>query len=179
MKKGPHTMKAALTLIALGLTALSASAEKSDATKAAVIAYTSILASDQQGASTLLGEVVVTKGTLVLKAERARLRQAPHAYLEVTFNAGSQAATFRQKRDGGPGRWVEGEAERIEYDERTGTLTLYGAARLRQLDGERVTGDIRSELIAYDSLRDVVAAGNSEAGGGTITIPPRKVAGQG
>ncbi len=171
-------MRHHLAFAVLSLTALAAAAEKSDATKAAVIAYTNILTSEQ-GASTLLGDVVVTKGTLVLRAERGRLKQAPHAYLEMTLNAGSQAATFRQKRDGGPGLWVEGEAERIEYDERSGKLTLFGAARVRQLDGNRVTGDISSEFIAYDSLRDVVAAGKPEAGGGTLTIAPRKVAGQG
>ena len=46
-----------------------------------------------------------------------------------------EQATFRQKRDGGPDLWIEGEAERIEYDEQDRTGETVCEGRVQQLEG--------------------------------------------
>lgn len=175
-------MKKIILFALIGLAALGASAEKADIGKRAVIDYDSLLVDEVTQTTTLTGNVVVTKGTLVLRAEKTVLKQSPEEdiYVTLTTTAGKKA-TFRQKRDGGPDLWVEGEAQRIEYDERTGVVKFFGSARIRQLDGANMTDEIKSEFISYDSLREVFAARNDAsgaskpgAGRGQLIIAPRK-----
>ena len=62
------------------------------------------------------GNVVVTKGTMILRAQRIEVRETPDGYRSaVAIGSASQHATFRQKRDA-PDEWIEGNAERLEYD---------------------------------------------------------------
>ena len=166
----------------IGLAALSASAEKADAGKRAVIDYDTLLVDEITQITTLTGNVIVTKGTLVLRAEKAVLKQSPEEDLHVTLTTSAgKTASFRQKRDGGPDLWVEGSAQRIEYDERTAVVELFGGARIRQLEGSSMTDEIKSEYITYDSLREVFAARNDPSGvtkpgqgRGQLIIAPRK-----
>lgn len=175
-------MKKLCAFLFLAVVSLGASAEKADASKQATIDYSNLDVDEIKRTSTLTGNVIVTKGTLLLKAEKAVLRETPDEYMEVILSAGGgKAATFRQKRDGGPDLWVEGEAQRIEYDERTAVVKLFGAAKIRQLEGSRMTDEIQSEFISYDSMREVFAARNeatgaSKTGGGRgrMIIAPRK-----
>ncbi len=61
---------------------------------------------------TLSGNVVVTKGTIVIHAARIEVRQSPDGYhTAIAFGTPAQHATFRQKRDE-PNEWIEGDAER-------------------------------------------------------------------
>ena len=178
-------MKKILTFALLGLAAFNASAEKADAAKQAVIDYNDMHADQISQTVTLTGNVVVTKGTLVLRAEKAVYKQAPDAGMQVLLNAApGKLATFRQKRDGGPDLWVEGEAQRIEYDERTSIMKLFGNAKIRQLEGTRMTDENQSEFISYDSMREVLTARNDAAGGskvggsrGRMIIAPSRPAG--
>jgi lipopolysaccharide export system protein LptA len=175
-------MKKILAIAIIGLAAMTASAEKADAGKRAVIDYDTLLVDEVTQITTLTGNVIVTKGSLVLRAEKAVLKQSPEEdlYVTLTTSAG-KTASFRQKRDGGPDLWVEGEAQRIEYDERSAVVKLFGGARIRQLEADNMTDEIKSEYITYDSLREVFAARNDAsgaskpgAGRGQLIIAPRK-----
>jgi lipopolysaccharide export system protein LptA len=175
-------MKKIFAFALLGLATLNAVAERADASKQAVVDYNSLHVDEVTQTSVLSGNVVVTKGTLLLHAEKALVKQTPEDDMLVTLTAGAgKPATFRQKRDGGPDLWVEGEAQRIEYDERTAVMKLFGAAKIRQTEGTRLTNEIQSEFISYDSLREVFTARNDAAGGSTtggargrMIIAPRK-----
>lgn len=174
-------MKKTIAFILLGLASLGASAEKADAGKQAVIDYDTLLVDDVTQVRTLTGNVVVTKGTLVLRADKAVIRETPEGDMLVTLTSTGQPAAFRQKRDGGPDLWVEGEAARIEYDERSAVVRLLTGAKIRQLDGTRLTDEIQSEFISYDSLHEVFAARNDASGvgkpgqgRGRMIIAPRK-----
>ena len=175
-------MKKLIAIALIGLVALSASAEKSDAGKRAVIDYDTLLVDEITQVTTLTGNVIVTKGTLVLRAEKAVLKQSPEEDLHVTLTTtAGKLASFRQKRDGGPDLWVEGEAQRIEYDERSAVVKLFGNARIRQLEGSNMTDEIKSEFISYDSMREVFTARNDASGAskpgqgrGQMIIAPRK-----
>jgi lipopolysaccharide export system protein LptA len=175
-------MKKISAFAILSLLMLNASAERADAGKQAEILYKNMHIDEVTQTTVLTGNILVTKGTLVLHAEKALVKQTPEDDMQVTLNAGAgKPASFRQKRDGGPDLWVEGEAQRIEYDERTAVMKLFGAAKIRQTEGARLTNEIQSEFISYDSLREVFTArndadGSSAAGGGRgrMIIAPRK-----
>jgi lipopolysaccharide export system protein LptA len=98
----------------------------------------------------------------------------------LTANAG-KTASFRQKRDGGPDLWVEGQAERIEYDERTEIVKLFSNAIVRQLENGRLSSEVDGAFISYDNRTEVAnvrndASGQTKPGQGrnTLIIAPRR-----
>ena len=174
-------MKKLFTFALLGLAALSATAEKADVGKQAVLEYDALHADQATQTSVLSGNVIVTKGTLLLKADKAVYKDTDDGITVVLNAAPGKLATFRQKRDGGPDLWVEGEAQRIEYDERSSMVKLFGRAKIRQLEGARMTDETQSEFISYDNLREVFVSRNDAsgaskpgAGRGRMIIAPRK-----
>ncbi|MES2316569.1 MAG: lipopolysaccharide transport periplasmic protein LptA [Pseudomonadota bacterium] len=175
-------MKKILIFALLGLAAAGVQAERADVSKQAVILWSTMHVDDVARTTVLAGDVVVTKGTLVLNAEKALVKQTPEEDIMVTLTAApGKKATFRQKRDGGPDLWIEGEAQRIEYDERAAVMKLFGAAKIRQTEGGRLENEIQGEFISYDSLREKFDAHNESAGGskvggsrGMMIIAPRK-----
>ncbi|WP_426103427.1 lipopolysaccharide transport periplasmic protein LptA [Massilia sp. TSP1-1-2] len=175
-------MKKIIAIAVFGLVALGASAEKADAGKRAVIDYGTLLVDEVAQVTIVTGNIVVTKGTLVLRAEKAVIKTSPEEDMQVTLTGvPGKMATFRQKRDGGPELWVEGNAQRIEYDERSGVVKLFGSAHIRQIEGSNMTDEIKSEFISYDSMREVFTARNDASGAskpgegrGQLIIAPRK-----
>jgi lipopolysaccharide export system protein LptA len=175
-------MKKILAVAALALACAGAWAEKADSLKQAVVSFDSIEADDVNQVRTLTGNVTVTRGTLVLKSDKAVLKETPEGFMTVTLTARpGKVATFRQKRDGGPDLWMEGQAERIEYDERAELVKLFGAAQVRQLAGSKTTDQLDSAFISYDSRKEVMVARNDPSGAsvpgkarGTLILAPRK-----
>jgi lipopolysaccharide export system protein LptA len=103
---------------------------------------------DLKQVNVFTGSVVLTKGTITLRADRLVLRQDPEGYQHAT--AEGSPASFRQKRDG-LDEWVEGYGEDVQYDGRSETLRLTGQARVRRLEGTRIVDEIEGAVIVYDS----------------------------
>lgn len=176
-------MKKLFICALLSLAALNVSAERADQFKEAVIDYDSLDVDNVTRTSVVTGNVVVTKGSLVLKSDKAVIKETPEGYMTVTLTSSGKPATFRQKRDGGPDLWVEGEAVRIEYDQRADVIKLFDNAKIRQLDGRAVTDRFESEYIAYDSRKEQLVSRNDASGvvrpgkgRGTMIIAPRRPA---
>jgi lipopolysaccharide export system protein LptA len=170
-------------VLLLGMVAAGgAQAEKADASKPTNIEANQMAYDDVKQINTFTGDVVLVRGTLTLKADRMVVTQDPAGYQYATLYAKrGEKATFRQKRDGGPNLWIDGEAaDRIEYDTRTEVAKFYVNARVRLLDGVRPTDEVEGDFISYDSKQEFysvnnTASGASKAGGGRIraTIQPR------
>jgi lipopolysaccharide export system protein LptA len=167
-------MKKLLAAAIFLLVPLAASAEKADAFKHVDIDFDKVYVAT--------GNVVITRGTMILKADRAEVKQAPDGLRTfiLTANPG-KLATFRQKRDGGPDLWGEGQAQRIEYDERNDLVKLFSKAVIRQLEGKKVTQELASEFISYDNrnekllgLNDANGVDKPGNGRGRITLEPRR-----
>lgn len=178
-------MKKTLLLIALlAATFQMAFAERADSNKKTEITADSGSVDDVTQIRTLIGNVQLTRGTLVMKAGKAVMRTDPEGYSFVTFTATpGSLATFRQKRDGGD-FWVEGEAERIEYDNKVEVLKMYTRAKLTKLEGSRVADEVEGAFISYDSRKEFSTlennvSGVSKPGGGRVKItiqPPARTA---
>ena len=126
------------------------------------------------------GNVVVTKGTMVIRAARVEVRQSPDGYQSaVAFGSAGQHATYRQKRDQ-PDEWIEGDAERLEYDGRSDVIRFVNNATVRRLRGATLADEISGNLVTYDSTTEVfnVVGGNASATnpGGRVraTLTPRE-----
>ncbi|WP_426175776.1 lipopolysaccharide transport periplasmic protein LptA [Massilia sp. TWR1-2-2] len=167
-------MKKILVSVACLAACVSALAERADALKPIKVNAESIMANTVNEGGTAEGNVVLTRGTLIMKAAKLTAAIDPQGYQFVTLQAAPGGlATFRQKKDGGPDLWIEGEAERIEYDDKTDVVKLKGRAKVRNLEGTRVTGSSEGAFISYDSRKEVVtttntATGESKTGGGRV-----------
>lgn len=168
-------------LATLLLLAGSAHAAKADSEQPTNIEADQMVYDDVKQINTFTGNVVLTRGSLVMRAHRLVVSQDPQGYQHATLQAASGGlATFRQKRDSGPNDWIEGEAERIEYDGRAETVKLFTRARMRRLEGTRPTDEVQGASITYDSRAEFFTvnntpAGDSKTGAGRIraVIQPR------
>src|SRR3569623_837557 len=163
-------------------TAPIAHAEKADLDKPTNVEANQMAYDDVKQVNTFTGNVILTRGTLIMKADKMVVTQDPAGYQYATLYAGSDSlTTFRQKRDGGPNLWIEGEAaDRIEYDNKTEVAKLFSKAKVRLLEGNIVTDEVQGEFISYDAKSEFYsvnnsASGASKAGGGRIRaiIQPR------
>lgn len=177
-------MKKILLLALLGIAATSAWAEKADAYKQANISYGQLDIDEVNQTRIFTGGFKLERGTLLLTSDKAVLKESPEGYMYVTLTAApGTVATFRQKRDTGTDSWVEGEAQRIEYDDRSAVVKLFASAKVKQIDGPKQTDEIASEFISYDSRSEKLAVRNDASGEnkpgkgrGTMVIAPRVTA---
>jgi lipopolysaccharide export system protein LptA len=101
------------------------------------------------------GNVVVTKGTMTIRANRIEVRESPDGYhTAVAFGSPSQHATFRQKRDA-PDEYIAGDAERLEYDGKSDVIRFVNNASVRRLRGSETSDEISGNLVTYDSGTEV------------------------
>ncbi len=102
----------------------------------------------------LVGDVVLVKGTMRTTGERVTIRKDRDGYQSGAIQAApGKLATFRQRRDAnkpGTEEYVEGYAERIEYDEKTETVKLVTRARVRLLENDVQRDELRGDAITYD-----------------------------
>jgi lipopolysaccharide export system protein LptA len=147
----------------------SAHAEKADSAKPINIESDSLRYDDLKQVSVFTGNVIFTKGTIVIRGSQVEVRQDPEGYQSgrITSEPG-KLASFRQKREG-QDEYIEAEGEIIEYDGRTDVLRFRSNARLRRLRGAVVADELSGNLIQYNSATDVftVDGGTVKSGAGT------------
>jgi len=156
-----------------------ASAEKADSKKPMNIEADALRYDDLKQISVFSGNVVLTRGGIVIKGDRIEVRQDPQGYQfgVVTAEPGKRAY-FRQKRDEGD-EYIEGESESIEYDGRADVIKLVKDAQLRRLRGTQVADVVTGSVIQYNSLTDVFTVdGGPQKGGERVraTLTPRTAA---
>ena len=163
-----------LLLAACGLTASPPSqAEKSDRSKPMVIE------ADRDGVLDLqrqvlvyTGNVVISQGTMILRAERLEMRTLPDGYRAASaLGSATKPASWRQRRDG-VDESVEGTADRIEFDGRADTLRLMGNGSVRRLRGGAVADEISGASILWDNTTEVFKV---EGGAASATNPTGRV----
>ena len=179
-------MKRTLIFVSLCLAAGWASAEKADSNKPTSISAETVDIDDVTQTHVLSGNVELRRGTLVMRSEKATIRETPDGWQTATLVGGDgKQASFRQKRDGGADLWIEGRADRIEYDQKNELVRMFSNANIKQLDGPRVTDEVDGEFVSYDSRKEVFAvrndaSGQNKPGKGRVTLimAPRQPAPQ-
>jgi len=140
----------AYPIIAIALAASAAHAETADKSKP--IAFTSDggEVNYEKKTGVLTGNVVITQGTLTIRADKINFKQNADNSLSAT--AFGNPISFRQKRDDAEG-FYEGWAQRAEYDGAKEQLELFDNAILK-----RGTDEIRSNYISYNSASELFKA---------------------
>ena len=150
----------AYSIVAIAFAAINAHAETAD--KGKPISFTSDggEVNYEKKTGVLTGNVVITQGTLTIRADKINFRQNADNSLSAT--AFGNPISFRQKRDDAEG-YYEGWAQRAEYDGTKEELELFDNAILK-----RGTDEIRSNYITYNSKTELFKAEGRPA---TTPIP--------
>jgi lipopolysaccharide export system protein LptA len=134
---------------------VAALAEKADRDKPMNIEADNLVHDELKQISIFTGRAVLTKGTLVLRGSRIEVNEDPDGYqFGVVFADGNKRAFYRQKREGLQ-EFMEGEAQRIEYDGREDRVTLIDQAEVRRYRGATLGDQMNGKRIVYNNLTDI------------------------
>ncbi len=185
-RRAPRARVAALAAaLSMGgwaaLTAPPARAERADRTKPMVVEADRPGTVDLQRQVVVFnGNVVISQGTMVLRADRVEMRETPDGFRAATAIGGEgRQATWRQRRDGPGDEVVEGTADRIEFDGKADTLRFLGNGAVRRLRAGTVADEITGGTIVWDNLAEVfrVEGGTASAANPTgrvrVILSPR------
>ncbi len=142
-----HKLTARLTGLMLSSVLLSFSsqlfAEAADRDKPIDLEADSVKVDDAKQISTYSGNVILTQGTLVIHADKLIVREDKEGFQHSTSLG--NPTTFKQKREG-KNEFMEGSAQRIEYDGRMDKVQLYTRAWVKR--GEDI---VHGDYISYDA----------------------------
>jgi lipopolysaccharide export system protein LptA len=160
----PHPL---LLLLAALAFSSAVCAERADRHKPMNVEADTLRYDDLKQTSVFTGNVVLTKGTILIRGAKINVRQDSEGYqLGVVTAEPGKLAFFRQKRDG-KDEFIEGEAETIEYDSRADTVKFSQNAQLRRYQGTRLNDEMTGAVILYNNTTDVFSidgAAKSNAG---------------
>lgn len=152
-------MNLRLTLLTLCLLATPlVHAERADRDKPMQLEANRISIDDAKKIQILEGDVLVTKGTMTLRAERIVITEDKYGFQKGTAYSGKNGlARFRQKLEG-KDEYMEGEAERIEYNSNSEIAELFERAWVKSGEDQ-----VRGDYIWYDAISEkyLVTAGKS------------------
>jgi len=132
---------------------LPGSAERADRDKPILVEANQIKIDDARKVQVLEGNVVMTKGTLRISADRIVMTEDEYGFQRgVAYGSPGRLARYKQKQDDSDA-WSEGEAVRIEYDTRSEIAQLFKRAQLKSGGSE-----VRGNYIWYDSITGKFAA---------------------
>jgi lipopolysaccharide export system protein LptA len=159
-----HWLRALVPALALAAWAVPSSAEKADRNKPLNVEADNGRYDDLKQVGTFSGNVVVTKGTLTMRAAQIEVRQGADGYhYGLAAALPGQLASFSQKRDG-VDETIQGEAERIEYDGKADTVRFINRAVIRRFRGATLADETAGSLITYDNTREVFSVSGGASG---------------
>ena len=157
----PDAVAAALAAMCAALAlAAPAHAEKADREKPINFAGDTGDANLQSRGGTLAGHVIITQGTLEIRAVRIVFKQNADNSLSAT--AYGNPVALKQKRDG-VDEYYEGYAQRLEYDGSKELVELFDNALLK-----RGQDEIRSNYVSYNTATELFKA---EGRAGSVPEP--------
>jgi len=151
------------SLVIMGLCiSMNAFAEAADRDKPIELEADTVTVNDAKKTSTYTGTVILTQGTLVIHADKLVVREDSEGFQHSTSTG--NPTTFKQKREG-VNEYMEGSAQRIEYDGRMDKVQLYTKAWVKR--GEDI---VHGDYISYDAnaeYAEVIGGTKSESNPGS------------
>lgn len=167
LARRPAAAGLALALCGLLLFSAPSSAEKADRDKPVNLEADRVTVDDAKQIAVFEGNVVLTQGTLQIRGNRMEVRQDKEGFRHGT--TWGNLAYFRQKRDG-VDEYIEGWAERIEYDGRAEKMQMFTRAMMKRGEDE-----VRGNYISYDSQTEFYQVIGGGAKAATTNNPDGRV----
>ncbi|MDI6746021.1 MAG: lipopolysaccharide transport periplasmic protein LptA [Rhodocyclaceae bacterium] len=151
-------------------------AERADREKPVHLEASRVTVDDVKRVHVFEGNVVLTQGSLVIRTAKLVVTQDAEGFQKGIATGGVNGlARFRQKREG-KDEYVDGEAERIEYDSRAEKAEFFTRAYIKS-----GVDEVRGHYISYDGKTEQYlvtsapgAGPASEPGRVTAIIQPKK-----
>ena len=144
----------------------NAGAEQADRTKPVEVEADVANVDQSKRTKTLEGNAILTQGTMRLTAERIVIKEDETGYTTAQIYGGPNGqVVFRQKREG-TADFMEGSADRAEFDDQADTIKLLSHARLKSGGDE-----LKGEYIYYNSATEVMEARKSIPDAKGVTLP--------
>ena len=133
-------------------------AEAADRDKPIDLEADTMKVDDAKQISTYAGNVILTQGTLEIRADKLIVREDKEGFQHSTSLG--NPTTFKQRMEG-KNEYIQGSAQRIEYDGRMDKVQLYTKAWVKR--GEDV---VHGDYIMYDANAEYaeVIGGSSQNG---------------
>jgi len=151
-------------LLVLVAVALPSRAERADNEQPVRIESDRMTLDDSKKVAVFEGRVILHQGTRTLMADKLTVRQDDRGFQRGV--AEGKPATYREKREG-VDEWIDGEADRIEYDSRAERVELFNSARLTrdkdEVRGNYIVYDIGSEFFRVQGAADNAAAPSGDS----------------
>lgn len=161
-----------LLLLLLATTAFisTAHAEKADREKPVNLEADKVTVDDKQQLHVYEGNVMLSQGTLLIQAARLNVKQDAEGYQRgIAIGGANGLARFRQKREG-RNDYVEGQAERIEHDNRTEKTEFFNRAHVKSgLD------EVSGQYIIFDAKTENYMVTSGPGNGRTASGAPERV----
>lgn len=156
----PWLVMSLLTLVAPWVLA-----EQADRNKPMNVEADALRFDEPKQLSVFTGNVVLTKGTILIRGARVEVHQDAQGnqFGQVTAEPGKQAF-FRQKREG-VDEYIEGEGERIDYDGRADTVKFSTNAKLRRYQGATLNDEFNAGVIVYNNTTEVFSLDGAPGAG--------------
>jgi lipopolysaccharide export system protein LptA len=155
-----------LSLVYMLLLPTVALAESADKDKPIELEADTVLVDDAKKTSTYVGNVILTQGTLVIKADKLIVREDKDGFQHSTSTG--NPTTFKQKREG-TNEYMQGGARRIEYDGRMDKVQLYTEAWVKRnediVHGDYISYDANAE---YAEVIGSTKSSNGTSSGGRV-----------
>jgi len=151
---------------------LPAHAELADRDKPITLDADRISIDDLKRIQVFEGNVVLTQGTLMIRSDKIVVTEDAQGFQKgVAFAGPDGLARFRQKREGRED-WIEGEAERIEYDTHHEIAELFQRAWVQSGSDQ-----LRGDYIWYDGIseRYLASSDPASASASSTSAPPSRV----
>ncbi len=165
----------AVIIVSAILAIAHAHAERADRDKPVNLESDTVDLDDGKREGTFAGNVVLSQGTLLIKADKIVVKQDADGFQYGI--AYGKPASFRQKREGFD-EFIEGFGERIEYDSKADTVQFFKNSHIKR-GGDEVRGD----YISYNAITEYfqvigggIPAGSNASPNGrvTATILPKQ-----
>ena len=163
----PSARIACLIGALLMLAAFQAQAEKADKDKPIDLEADSVTVDDAKKISIYTGNVILTQGTLVIRGDKLVVREDINGFQHSTSYG--NPTTFKQKMEG-KNEYMEGSAQRIEYDGRMDKVQLYTKAWVKR--GQDI---VHGDYIMYDANAEYAEVIGGGAQAATPATPTGRV----
>lgn len=164
-------------LVATALFAVCAvaHAELADRDKPVNVEADRLTIDDLKKESVFEGNVTVTQGTLMLKADKVTVKQDAGGFNYAS--AYGKPAYFRQKREGFD-EYIEGNAERLDYDGKANKMQMFTNAEVRkgadEVKGDYISYDAGTEYYQVISGPSVASTTNPKGRVRAVIQPPKR-----
>ena len=145
------------TFLALALSFYSIAfvyAENADQDKPIILEAEKVSVNDVQQVYELNGDVLLTKGSILVTGEKGNIKVDPEGYEYVDVQGTPElVASFRQRREGPADEFMQGRGSVVTYNAKTELLTITGEASLKRLLNMQMIDQLRGWKIEYDDIK--------------------------